>query len=371
MKRLAGFLLMGGLLAALSPMAGTAPDKFFSRRERERETDRGLSKTVLGYFPSWRKADFDISLIRWQSLTHLAHAFAWPDVDGNLVVPPDYVYPELVAAAHARGVKVILSLGGWGNGDGFAPMAADSVKRGKFIGQVLEFCTANGYDGVDIDWEFVEGPGQRADFVVFMKELSAGLRGLDPSLLLTMAAPAGDYYGQWIDYAAVVPNLDFISVMTYDYHGEWYDHAGPNAPLYSCGQDPCGSMDESYRYVRSRGVPNGKLLLGIPFYGRYFETGGFYEPFKVCGDYDYSEIVEFARSGWSSHWDSCSQVPFLRSPEGNTLLSFDDPRSVFLKCRYVLDNEAAGVMIWELTADAGAGAPRLINVIGGAFRFRR
>lgn len=163
------------------------------------------SKAVIGYFPSWNRSVFDYTKISYESLTHIANAFAMPDADGNLVLPQDYVYPALNQTAHLHGVKVILSLGGWGNCKGFAPTAADSAKRTKFIGQVVDFCRDQDYDGADIDWEFVSTSQESADFTLFIKELSTALRAMKPPRQLTMAAPADAYNGQWIDFETLTP----------------------------------------------------------------------------------------------------------------------------------------------------------------------
>ncbi len=293
-----------------------------------------------------------------------------PTPRGTSSWPPDYVYPELVAAAHARGVKVDMSIGGWGNCDGFAPTAADPAKRQRFIDQVVDFCLTNGYDGVDIDWEFVTGPEQREDFTAFIKELSARLKALSPPLLLTAAVPSDGWNGQWIAYEDLFSDFDFICFMTYDYHGEWTDHAGHNAPLFSCEGDACGSVDATFQYALMRKVPREKLVLGIPFYGRSFEAAGLYKKAAAYGSYDYGETVALENAGWRYNWDFCAQVPYLRSPDGGTILCFDDMRSVYRKCRYVLDNGAAGVIIWELTQDSVGGAPHLLTVIGAAFGAR-
>lgn len=87
-------------------------DKGSLMREREKNAGEGLVKVVMGYYPSWKKAEFDHTKVRYENLTHIVHAFTKPDAEGNLIVDPDYVYPELVAMAHARGVKVIMSVGG-------------------------------------------------------------------------------------------------------------------------------------------------------------------------------------------------------------------------------------------------------------------
>jgi chitinase len=318
---------------------------------------------VIGYFPSWNRANFNHTMIAYENLTHIDIAFAWPDSEGNLIFPADFFYPELNGEAHRNGVKVLMSLGGWGNCDGFAPMAADPAKRAEFIRQTTEACRNHDFDGVDIDWEFVETPAEKENFTSLIGELSAALRAMEPPRLLTMAAPADDYYGQWIDYEALHPCFDFIGFMTYDYHGDWSDHSGHNAPLYSCG-DACGSMDETFRYALSRGIPSSKILLGVPFYGRSFDCAHLYEAFHTSWECSYAEIVDLRADGWSYSWDACALVPFLTSPDGGTILSFDDGPSIRNKCRYILNNKAAGVIVWEISEDRREGKSILLEIIG-------
>ncbi|HVP91557.1 MAG TPA: glycoside hydrolase family 18 protein [Terriglobales bacterium] len=331
------------------------------------EPPAGLTKVVIGYYPSWNRASFDHAKVDYKHLTHIANAFAWPDAAGNLIVPSDYLYPELNAAAHANGVKMILSLGGWGNGDGFPGMAATASNRARFIGQVVSFCEANAYDGVDIDWEFVSDATEEADFVLFIQELSAALKARSPQLLLTMAAPADAYYGQWIDYETLAAAFDFIGFMTYDYHGSWSDRSGHNSPLYADAGDTDGSVDETFQYARQRQVPLGKLLLGVPFYGKSFDCGGLGLPFMTSEDYSYTQAMQLLASGWTRTWDATAQVPWLRRPDGGTILCYDDTESVAAKCDYVTDRQAAGIIIWDISEDYRNGASELLAAVGRSF----
>ena len=348
---LAGFLFVFGLRIGRVAEAGR-PAAF-----------PGRGRVVIGYFPSWNRAVFDHTMIAYDKLTHIVNAFAWPDTGGNLVLPEDYEYPELVRTAHENGVKVILGLGGWGNCDGFPPMTADPAGRAKFLGLVVAFCREHDYDGVDIDWEFVESAAESADFSRFIGELSAALRAMAPPHLLTMAASAGDYYGRWIDYENLHSFFDFIGFMTYDYHGPWSDHSGHNAPLYSCG-DECGSMDETFLYARTRGVPPAKILLGLPFYGRTFDTSFFHDSFRTSEYLSFQQIVTGRTSGWPSRLDYCSWVPYLRKPGGGEIVSYDDEFSIWRKCLYVLGADAAGVIIWEISQDRREGKSVLLEVVG-------
>ena len=347
------FLTAAGCRTSLVPPGPAAPNK-----------------VVMGYYASWTRAGFDHTKVAYGYLTHIAHAFAWPDSAGNLVVPTGYLYPALNAAAHAAGVKMILSLGGWGNCAGFPGMSATAANRGRFIGQLVDFCRANAYDGVDIDWEFVSSAEDQANFVLFIEALGAALKARMPALLLTMAAPANNYWGRWIDFERLADDFDFIGLMTYGYHGALSSHSGHNSPLYPGGGDACGSVEETLAYVRGRRVPPGKLLVGLPFFGSSFDCGGWGQPFTKSEHLSYDEIMDLPEAEWTLGWDENAQVPFLRRPDGRKIISFDDMRSIALKCQYVKDNQAAGVIIWELSQDSRLGKPELLEVVAKSFGAR-
>jgi chitinase len=324
-------------------------------------------KIVIGYYRTSHRAVLDHTGIEYGYLTHIAHAFAWPDAAGNLVVPAGLLYPELNAAAHAAGVKIILSLGGWSNCDGFPGMVSTSQSRARFIGQLVGFCEANAYDGADLDWEFASNPTDEANFVLFVEALAAALKARTPPLLLTAAAPSGNYHGRWIDYERLADDFDFIGFMSYDYHGEWSGHSGHNAPLATPSWDACGSVDGTFAYGRSRQVPPAKLLVGLAFFGRSFDCGGMGLPFTTSRGWDYSEIAALPASEWARIWDAEAQVPYLRKTDGSMVISYDDPSSIGLKCQYVKDKGAAGVIIWELGRDRRDGSSELLEVVGRSF----
>ena len=325
------------------------------------------NKIVMGYYRTSNKAVLGHAQIAYGYLTHIAHAFAWPDASGNLVVPAGFLYPELNTAARAAGVKMILSLGGWGNCAGFPGATSTPANRTRFIGQLVDFCRANAYDGVDIDWEFVSNDTEKADFTLFIEALGAALKAQSPPLLLSAAVPSGNYYGRWIDYERLADDFDFIGFMTYDYHGTWSDHSGHNSPLYTPAGDACGSLDETFAYARSRQVPLSKLVVGVPFFGRSFDCGGLGQPFTTSEGWDYADILALPASEWSRIWDGQAQVPYMRRTDGTKIICYDDPSSVGLKCQYVKDKTSAGVIIWELGGDFRNGNSDLLEVIGRSF----
>ncbi|MBE0461131.1 MAG: glycoside hydrolase family 18 protein [Candidatus Aminicenantes bacterium] len=331
---------------------------------------KNLSKIVMGYYFCLEKEKFDHNKIKYRYLTHIAYAFTKPDSEGNLIVGEDYIYPELIETAHKNKVKVVMSIGGWGNSEGFPGMTYTSANRKRFINQVLEFCKKNNYDGVDIDWEYVSNPVEQQNYVYFIKELSTILKEQNPPFLLTMAAPAGERWARWINFEELIDYFDYISCMTYDFHGAWSDHSGHNSPLYTCNNDPCSSINDGCLYFLSRQVPKEKLLLGIPFYGRSFDCSNLYQKFQKSSYYGYVEILNFINSGWSYIWDDCAKVPYIQNPDKAEILCFDDARSITLKCKYIKEKQVAGAIIWELSQDCYQDSSVLLEVIGKEFRKR-
>jgi chitinase len=68
--------------------------------------------------------------------------------------------------------------------------------------------------------------------------------------------------------------LDHINVMTYDFHGSWDTITGFLAPTFIASDDPNQTayganlaVDNALRLLVAEGVPEGKMVVGIPFYG--------------------------------------------------------------------------------------------------------
>jgi len=325
---------------------------------------------VCGYYPSFLREALPAEGVQFDRLTHVAHAFAWPEADGSLSMDADFVYPQLVERAHRAGVKIQVSLGGWGQSAGFSPMAADPDARAAFVRNVIRFCADHGYDGADIDWEFPQNSTDRNNLNLLLAELRSGLDGADSGMLLTMAIPSGDWGGQWFDYRTLQDRVDWFGCMTYDYFGSWSSRAGHNAPLYPPATYNSGSVDESVRYLTStRGLAKEKIVIGIPFYGRGCDAGA-YGAANTGGnvEYGYSEIAPKSKNGWSYRWDRTAKVPYLLNDTFTKFISYDDTQSVRLKCEYALKSDLSGVMIWALGQDVIGGGQPLMEAVGRAMQ---
>lgn len=321
-------------------------------------------RIAVGYYMSWSRSTYSHAAIEYENLTHIAHAFIWPNSDGSLNVPSYFPYPELIQAAHSRGVKVVVSVGGWGQSAGFPGMAADLNARKRFVNELKSFCLTNGYDGADIDWEY-PGSSDRANVTVLMRQLREAFASTNPPLTLSIAAPSSDWNGGY-DFGVLKGILDWIGIMTYDFHGPWTSHAGHNSPLYAPSNEPEGSVDQSVRYYLSKGISSQKLCVGLAFHGYNFKASQLYGPSTGASLISYVNAIAELSAGWTYHWDSISYVPYLTDPSNTKLIAFDDTLSIRYKCEYLMSKSLDGVIIWALGYDNQGNTQPLLETVGRA-----
>lgn len=321
---------------------------------------------VVGYYPDWIKYTLPPNQIKFENLTHIIHAFAWPASTGEISMYQDMSSTSLISAAHTAGKKVLLAFGGWGQSSGFAPMSADSAKRSNFIENVAELINQIGFDGIDLDWEFPADISEGKNQTILVKELRERFNQIDSSLLITMAVSAGAFNGQYCEFEEMSPYINWYSMMGYDFHGSWTQHAGHNAPLFHPSNCSDGSDDNGIKYLTvTRKIPEEKILLGVPFYGKEFNASGLYQTRTGnVTDILFSTIAPRISSGsWEYFWDDFSKVPYLLDTARTKFLTFDDTVSVKLKSEYALSNQLAGIMIWALGQDLIGNSQPLLETI--------
>jgi chitinase len=105
-------------------------------------------KVFVGYvFRTPKKINFAL-------YTHLCHAFLVADEDGKLQSGRECPSHSLVTDAHKAGVKVMVSLGGWGWDKQFAAIVSKPEAEDRYLKAVLAVVDEYDYDGIDLDWEY-------------------------------------------------------------------------------------------------------------------------------------------------------------------------------------------------------------------------
>lgn len=335
-------------------------------------------KYIVGYYADWASVSgYTPDKIDASKLTHLNYAFA--KIDGNYKIAltepsADSANFEKFRRLKARypALKTLISVGGWADSALFSDAASTSANRAVFAQSCLDFILANGFDGVDIDWEYpVAGgmagnsnrPEDKQNFTFMLQAIRDKLNqqsGRDgKTYYLTVAGGASSSYINRIEVQKVAGLVDYIFIMGYDMHGPWDKYADLNAPLYvpdeSSPQYKIGDFDSVNAYLQA-GVSPSKLVLGMPFYGhRYTVTdaanNGLYGTFTSYSAISYDEIA----SGYLNNplyqlfYHPSARVPYLFG--NNTFISFDNAQSIAEKAQFAKSRRLAGVGAWELSQD--------------------
>ncbi|MDB5272711.1 MAG: glycoside hydrolase family 18, partial [Chitinophagaceae bacterium] len=94
----------------------------------------------IGYETSWSG---DANTIQYDKLTHINYAFAIPQTTGSLyAVDNGAKLSSIVSQGHAKGVKVMLAIGGWSNQGApldpvFETLAASSGGISNFVNDAM------------------------------------------------------------------------------------------------------------------------------------------------------------------------------------------------------------------------------------------
>jgi len=258
-------------------------------------------------------------LIPYDKLTQINYSFLTPKADGTFdSLLNKRLLNIIVQKAHAQGVKVLISVGGWGWDTQFEELAAHPESRTAFVQNLKAFVDEYQLDGADIDWEYPDPGESSQNFLALITELRKAM----PDKLLTAAVISyGDEHGLGIPTESF-DLFDFINIMTYDGH----DH---------------GTMEQfnkGIEYWSSRGLSKEKMVIGVPFYSRPDEV-------------PYAKLVK--QDPAAAQVDSFEYLGKMQSYNGIPTIE---------KKTEIAMQKTGGIMFWALDHDA-PGDLSLVNAI--------
>ncbi|WJY52590.1 glycoside hydrolase family 18 chitinase [Streptomyces chengbuensis] len=266
-------------------------------------------------------------------------------------------------------IKILWSFGGWTWSGGFPQAVQNPAAFANSCYNLVEDPRwADVFDGIDLDWEYPNACGLSCDTsgpAAFKNMMQAMRAKFGANNLVTAAITADASAGGKIDktdYAGAAQHSDWYNVMTYDFFGA-FDADGPTAPhspLTSYAGIPQQGFTsaEAIAKLKAQGVPAGKLLLGIGFYGRGWTgvtqsapggsaTGpapGTYEQ----GIEDYKVLKNTCPANGTVAGTAYAHC-------GNNWWSYDTPATIGSKMSWAKNQSLGGAFFWEFSGDTTNG----------------
>lgn len=262
------------------------------------------------------------------------------------------------------GLKIILSLGGWGGCKDCSPVFSTRKGRKEFAESTKELMEYFNTDGIDLDWEYpvIAGyPGHpyslddKENFTSLIKMLR---RKLGEKFEISFAAGGfSSFIDSAIEWKKVMHRADKVNLMSYDLVHGFSKISGHHTPLFSA-QQQLESVDNGVTKLLNAGVPSNKIVIGAAFYARFFEVAdtlnnGLYRPAVFHHGVSYRYIYDSltTENGFVKYMDSAAQAPYAFNAARKILVTYDDSVSIKLKTNYVRKRKLNGIMFWQIMDD--------------------
>lgn len=290
---------------------------------------------------------------RWalqQTLPYLSDLFIFSygfTTEGELI-PPLLDDTFMITMAKDFGVAPILTLTPFGPDGQFSNYLITRVVNNETAKQqLIENLTAQirerGFDGVDIDFEYIL-PEDKFAFTDFVREVRTAVNALGFPVSVALAPKTSDtqtgllYEGK--DYGLLGEAADYVLLMTY----EWGYTYGPAMAVA-----PINKVRQVVEYALTR-IPAEKINLGIPNYG-YDWTLPFVRGTSKATTIGNIEAVQIAiQRGADILFDETSQAPYFNYILDNFTheVWFEDVRSLTAKFNLVKEYGLRGMSYWQI-----------------------
>jgi spore germination protein YaaH len=385
----------GDAVAALSPAAGPAlaapvsladPSATSATLATALALPNGMRKEVFGFLPYWMLDAGSLQWMQYQLVTTIAYFGVTARADGTLATTSgasptagwagwnSSAMTNVTNAAHARGVRVVLSVTmmAWDGGTGQAALLGSPTARAQLVNAIVATVRSRAADGVNLDFEPVSTT-LRDQYTSFVRQLKAGLVAGGVGSYLTVCTMAGAAtWSSGYDLAGLTAMgaANAVFVMGYDYSWSGSARAGAVAPMSSPYILDVGQSVDDYLAI----MPASKIIWGVPYYGRTWQTttGDPNAPTRPGSSgaskaYSYTGARNLAAT-YGRRWDNVGKVPWFAyqdSAGGWTEGYYDDAASLAYKYDMVNARGLAGMGMWTLLMDQGDGA--LWNQIAAKF----
>jgi spore germination protein YaaH len=343
---------------------------------RASELSHRLTSEVLGYLPYWELNDRTVGNLDYKRLTTIAFFSVGWNSAGHLVTSaPGYTAlmsdraTTVINAAHAAGVRTIVSFTSFGY-DKNAAFFSNPTARSTFVREAAALVVSRGLDGADLDVELIKGTYFSA-YASTAGSLAARMRQTNSIAYSTVATNANTS-GSQMAARALAKGVSRAFLMGYNYRTALASPVGSIDPRVRAGGGL--SLTTTLDMYRAAGAPMKRVLLGLPFYGRTWQTvDTSMRAARVSGAsgqvFLNRNLSTLRAEGTivTSDYDSVeSSARLVRRVDGKIYQTYyDSTRSFAAKFALVYSRGLAGIGFWALGYDGGSDS--LWNLVGKTF----
>lgn len=227
--------------------------------EPQTEPEKTHQTQVFAYY--YYKA-FDELKQNAHLFTHVSFRWFATNANGDIFYEYQDNFSEILKFTREKGIKAHASVVLMDK-NALHNLLSNPKNRARFISNIQYIVKRDGYDGVDIDFEFID-PKDGPYFTQFLKELKAALGKDIPVSVAVFARTVNDKWATPYEYAKIGQIVDKVIVMAYDYNYAT-SSPGPVAPLWW--------VEQVAQYMANT-IPKEKVLLGMPTYGYDWSSAG-------------------------------------------------------------------------------------------------
>lgn len=263
-------------------------------------------------------------------------AFRWYETNGKGDLFYEYQdqYQEILDFSKKHGVNCHLSVVLMGN-EPLNELLASKENRSRLIKHLLKSSKDFGYDGINIDFEFI-AVADKALFTQFLRELKEAMPE-DQTLSVAVFARTGkENWSTPYDYVEIGKIADRVVIMAYDYS---YKNSapGPIAPYWW--------INDVLSYMTGI-IPPEKLLLGMPTYGYDWPAG------KAASSVSASKLNDIkAQYKVEEYFDKHHISPYFKYTDQQGVVHeiwMENQQSMEAKYDLAVDYNIAGISFWRI-----------------------
>uniref|UniRef100_A0A182Q696 chitinase n=1 Tax=Anopheles farauti TaxID=69004 RepID=A0A182Q696_9DIPT len=379
------------------------------------QAEENEESRLVCYFTNWSpdrdgEYAFNVNDIPVDLCTHVTYTFAGVDEHTFELRPTNRKY-DILREGYERfaalkranpSLKLSLAVGGWSHGaEPFAKMAATLTGRETFIASVIEFLRRYELDGVEIVWLWPGSPDRggtasdKDNLYLLIAELKSGFRAAGYDDWEVVVQVPIDPYRLELGYhqSQLCRVADYVYLTGYDLRGSWNGFTDVHSAMNNRPFDTGALKDLNVKggvqnWIR-RGCPAGKIVLGVPLFGRTYtlensaENGlaapatgpGNAGPYTAEPGYRaYFEIcTEMKQSSWTVDWDERGLCPYAFLD--NQWVGYENKMSLAEKANYAKYQRLGGMYAFSLDLDdyrGKCGAPYpLLTALRQAYKPKR